>query len=140
VRRQFENTWPHSRPTTKSGSFFYKSITKKIKYFHTSPHCSNFPCTYVQNPFSKPISITVVPIPRMVWTGNGLPTHRKPLITWRATGLFLSLAFSLRPLRHGSPASFRATAGTALRVIGSTQALANQGSVMLAILLHLKKD
>jgi hypothetical protein len=120
VRKRLENALPHSIPTTKSGSFFNKNFTEKIKYFHTSPHCSNFPCAYVQNPFSKPRSIAVIPIPRIVLTGDELPAHRKPPLTWRATGLLLSLTFSLRPLRHGSPASSYATAGTVLRIIGST--------------------
>jgi hypothetical protein len=79
----------------------------------------------VQIPFSKPLSIPVVPIPRMVLTGDGLPAHRKPPITWRATGLFLSLAFSLRPFQHGNPASFYGTAGTVHRTIGNTPAFVN---------------
>ena len=60
---------------------YNKNFTEKIKYFHTPPHCSKFPCTYVQNPFSKPLSIPVIPIPRMVLTGDGLPAHCKPPIT-----------------------------------------------------------
>ena len=88
---QLNNKIPNLTPYLQLNN---KNFTDKIKYFHTSPHCSNFPCTFLQNPFSKPISIPVVSIPRVVLIGDGLPAHSKLPLTWRATGLILSLVFT----------------------------------------------
>jgi len=66
----------------------------------------------MQNSFSNSVSILVVLILRLLLTEvhsnssvlqDGLPAHRKLLITCRASGLLLSLASPLRPLWYKRP-------------------------------------
>jgi len=66
----------------------------------------------MQNPFSNSLSILVVPTSCLLLTEvhsnssvllDGLPGHRKLLITCSASGLLLSLASPLRPLCYERP-------------------------------------
>jgi len=66
----------------------------------------------MQNTFSNSLSILVVPISRLLLTEvhsnssvlqDGLPAHCKLLITYRASGLLLSLASPLWPLWYERP-------------------------------------